>query len=143
MNTIARVTVEDCLEVYNGTSKTTGDPYIIGTWKLKGMLDNKYIACKAFTSIHGILSNAKGLIIDVDINIEGREHNGKWYNELTVTKVLIDNGSSVNDVPGEVNQKDPVEPPIASYGAQTSTVQSPVSVPAFNGGSVEDGGLPF
>ena len=141
MNSVVRVTVEECTETYNGTSKATGDPFVIGTWKLKGVLDGKVFIGKAFTSVHGLLTNAKGLIVDVDVTLEAKEYNGRWYNELTVTKVLVDNGSSVNDVPGEINQRDPVEPPTA-YGAPVNS-SSHAPIPAFNGGSVEDGGLPF
>ena len=138
MNSVVRVTVEECVDVYQGTSKATGDPFIIGTWKFKGMLDSKYFVGKAFSSMHASLESAKGLVIDVNVSFEAKEWNGKWFNDVTIVNVLLDNSSSVSDTPGEIKQKDAVEPVISSY----SGINAPMTA-QFNGGPVDDGGLPF
>lgn len=123
MTQLVRVTVEDCIDVYRGVKKDTGNEYVIGTWKVRGILDGKVFAAKAFTDNHKKLEECKGLIIDVLISIEGKEYNGKMYNDVIITEikkeevkvdvpgmemVLPESGASVADM--LVNDNDNVLP---------------------------------
>jgi len=124
MTTLVRLVPQKCVDEYNGVSKQTGNAFTIGTWIVKGVLDGKEFVVKAFTTLHAALKDAasKSMMIDCHITIECKEWNGKYYNDVTMTG--IENTEKGNeDVPSEA----PVE----------------VSKTTFNGGTVEEGGLPF
>ena len=124
MNAVVRLVPEECVEVFNGNSKTTGNAYTIGTWTVKGVLDGKLFAVKAFTAIHEVLNNSKGLILDAEISVVGKEYNGKWYNDVSIVSLM--NQTSAEDVP--------------TQQAEQSTPAAPVF---NNGGEDDENVLPF
>lgn len=98
MNSQVRFMVEECVSTYNGTSKTSGNPYTIGTWKLKGVTDGKIFVANAFSTEHQILQASVGLLMDAFITVEAREYNGKWYNDVKISNISNPDGGKV-DVP--------------------------------------------
>lgn len=126
MNSQVRFVVEECVGTYNGTSKSTGDAYVIGTWKLKGVSDGKIFVANAFTALHNTLLESIGLIMDALITVEAREYNGKWYNDVKITTII----------PNQENVKADLPTSSTISGAMASTIASA----SFVGG---DNDLPF
>lgn len=88
------------LDVYEGVSKSTGEPYKIGTWRIKTLDDNKEMVVKAFTAIHDQLMSKIDIAIDVGITISLIEWKGKFYNDIYITK--IEESVQPQDVPSMV-----------------------------------------
>lgn len=111
MTAVVRITIEALEDEYNGVSKASGNPYTIGTWRVKGVVDNKVFVVKAFTNMHDIIKVAhrKGMEIDATIDISASEYKGKLYNNINVTGIM-NQEAITQDVPTtEVANSAPVQ----------------------------------
>lgn len=83
------------------------------SFKLFSMTDEKY----GNKVDHFIKRNAIGLFIEIEFKLKCNEYNGKYYNELTIWKVLGQENKVLASEPKIVKPKEPVVVPIALEGS--------------------------
>ena len=82
---------------YEGTTRN-GDPYTIGRWHVRNILDGNIMVVQMFTADHQVLKDNPGKVISGELNIIAKEYKGKYYNELSLKKCVVDDSKTYNDV---------------------------------------------
>lgn len=85
MKISARVVPVEVLKTYNGT--TDKGSYVVDTWKMKSVLDQKDFVATAFTKETEILKKNVGLELDIELELTCKEFKGNWYNDFKVFKI--------------------------------------------------------
>lgn len=70
---------------YDGVGQN--GPYTIGTWIVKTVVDSKQFVVTAFGFLHDYMLSHQDKEIDVTIEVVMKEYQGKYYNDVKVTKV--------------------------------------------------------
>lgn len=101
------------LDEYKGVSRD-GNPYVIGTWKVKGVLDGKEFAVKAFSDSDERLTASVGMSVDCTIELSGKPWKDKYFNDVSISNVK--NKEGVQDVPSSLPESKTPMMEASSYG---------------------------
>jgi len=86
MIVVQRIVPLELVKEYKGTGQN-GD-YVIGTWSVKTVLDQRPFIVSAFTDFHNHFTKNVNCEIDCEIQMFSKEWNGKKFNDVSIKSLI-------------------------------------------------------
>ena len=93
---LVRIQAVQRISEYKGTNSTSGEPYCIGSWKVKNVADNTIMLVSCFTKDDDILKKHPDLAMDAKLTITCRDwsKDGKsgTMNNVNLSDIIVPEG---------------------------------------------------